>query len=84
LSGTGIPPAVSLNPGWRFVMKKLRLNSDEIRVVGFEVTSSEGARQGTVMAREDMPTGFLCPTNGEDPTCRLGSCYSGSPCSYCP
>jgi hypothetical protein len=65
-------------------MKKLRLNSDEIRVIGFEVTSSEGARQGTVMAREDMPTGFLCPTNGEDPTCRLGSCYSGSPCSYCP
>ena len=64
-------------------MKKLRLDIDEIRVVGFEVTSSEAARQGTVMAREDMPTGF-CPTNGEDLTCRMGSCYSGTPCSHCP
>jgi hypothetical protein len=65
-------------------MKKLRLDIDEIRVVGFEVTPSEAARQGTVVAREDMPPSWLCPTNNEDPTCRLGSCNSGNPCSYCP
>jgi hypothetical protein len=64
-------------------MKKLRLDIDGIRVVGFEVTPSEAARQGTVLGREDLAS-FMCPTNGEDPTCRLGSCYSGSPCSYCP
>mgnify|MGYP006138896221 CR=1 FL=1 len=64
-------------------MKKLRLDTDDIRVTGFEVTPVE-AERGTVMGREDVPTGFLCPTNGEDPTCRLGSCYSGSPCSHCP
>lgn len=64
-------------------MKKLRLDTEDIRVAGFEVMSAGVAREGTVMAREDMPTGF-CPTNGEDPTCRMGSCYSGSPCSHCP
>ena len=64
-------------------MKKLRLDTDDIRVAGFEVMPADVAGEGTVMAREDMPTGF-CPTNGEDPTCRMGSCYSGSPCSHCP
>ena len=64
-------------------MKKLRLDTDDIRVTGFEVVSGGAAGQGTVMARGDMPTGF-CPTNGEDPTCRMGSCYSGTPCSHCP
>jgi hypothetical protein len=64
-------------------MQKLRLDIDAIRVVGFEVTPSEVTRQGTVVGREDFAT-LTCPTNGEDPTCRLGSCYSGSPCSHCP
>ena len=65
-------------------MKKLRLDTDDIRVAGFEVMPADAARRGTVMGQEEMPTGYLCPTNGEDPTCRLGSCYSGSPCSHCP
>ena len=64
-------------------MKKLRLDSDEIRVTGFQVESEAGAAQGTVVGREALATA-LCPTNGEDYTCRRGSCYSGSPCSYCP
>jgi hypothetical protein len=64
-------------------MKKLRLKVDEISVSGFEVMPSDEARQGTVVGREALAS-FQCPTNGEDPTCRLGSCYSGSPCSYCP
>ena len=64
-------------------MKKLRLNGDDIQVTGFEVLPASAPREGTVVGQA-LPTGLLCPTNNEDPTCRLGSCYSGSPCSYCP
>ena len=64
-------------------MKKLRLNADDIRVVGFEVVSPDTAPRGTVMGKEGPPT-WLCETNNEDPTCRLGSCNTGNPCSFCP
>ncbi len=66
-------------------MKKLRLDIGEIRVLGFQVTPSEAAPHGTVMARDGFATA-LCPTttNGEEPTCRRGSCHSGNPCSECP
>jgi hypothetical protein len=64
-------------------MKKLRLNTDEIRVVGFDVLPSDGERRGTVLGRDYAAT-TLCPTNGDDPTCRLGSCNTGNPCSMCP
>jgi hypothetical protein len=56
---------------------------EEISVNGFEVLPASPAAQGTVQGAE-MLTGFACPTNGEDYTCRYGSCYSGSPCSHCP
>jgi hypothetical protein len=64
-------------------MKKLRLKVEEISVNAFEVLPAIPGTQGTVQGAE-MPTGFACPTNGFEDTCRNGSCYSGSPCSYCP
>jgi hypothetical protein len=64
-------------------MKKLRLKVDEISVSGFEVLSTSPAAQGTVQGAE-VPTFFVCPTRGEEPTCNLGSCNTGEPCSYCP
>ncbi len=64
-------------------MKKLRLKVEEISVSGFEVLSASPAAHGTVQGAE-AATGFACPTNGFEDTCRNGSCYSGSPCSYCP
>jgi hypothetical protein len=65
-------------------MKKLRLMVDELAVDGFNVLPAHAARQGTVVGQDAGPTGLACPTNGFEYTCRNGSCYSGSPCSYCP
>jgi hypothetical protein len=66
-------------------MKKLRLLLDDIRVDAFEVLPSAATPRGTVMG-QIAPTnwGLECPTRGEEPTCNLGSCNTGQPCSYCP
>jgi hypothetical protein len=65
-------------------MKKLKLNVDSIRVDGFDVLPVEAASGGTVVGRGIPTVGTECPTRGEEPTCNLGSCNTGQPCSYCP
>lgn len=69
-------------------MKKLRLTVDDLRVDGFHVLPADGERQGTVVgqgAPDVLAATYVnCWTQNEDPTCRYGTCNTGSPCSYCP
>jgi len=63
-------------------MKKLRMNVDALEVEKFEVWPGSATKEGTVAGAS--LTRFNCETQGEDPTCRFGTCNTGEPCSYCP
>lgn len=66
-------------------MKKLRLNTDDLRVEPFEVESRESEAEGTVHGNDF--SGANCPTNpqyscGYPRTCGGTSCDSGYPRCY--
>lgn len=74
-------------------MHKLRLDVEDLRVDQFAVEPASSAqRRGTVMGQgrgggevAALVTTWECPyTNGNQVSCYLGSCHSGSPCRKCP
>lgn len=65
-------------------MKKLRVAIEDLQVERFEVLPRGASGKGTVVGASPSRTWLYCETQGEDPTCRFGSCNTGEPCSYCP
>lgn len=61
-------------------MKKLRLNVEALRVDPFVVDPALQGR-GTVVGANTLQ--FCSPSDGYDYTCRLASCFTGSPCRKC-
>ena len=66
-------------------MKKLRLNTDDLRVEPFELEGAEAKADGTVLANDLSGPG--CPTHpryscGYPATCGGSSCDSGYPLCY--